>query len=638
MLEFEKKEFQIWLETMKYVRTVSGTIYEDQLKKMVQDKYKDANKEFNCSIKIIDFLNGFKLSGSSQLNGKTKFLKKHPITSEVYTIPESRKILDPILKENFEDYTYNPELYLEEYKRVNSEQITISFSDEENIKKVFELNVCNYDVDLGELNIDFSFVRNHKDNERILCGAFDIQKIVSYLKKNGNFDENFHLGSINATNVVFDGVVNLSYSDAYVAFLRVTGGLDFSGATFLKDVVVQNFTFDFSNTKKQCIDFRNVRFFANVLIRNLKFIGTTNDSCFTLEDARVSGNLEIYNTDFEHTSLYCFQMIFDKCKNAERKKVSIVNVSFEDDAHIDLIDVSLTGADVKFENIPLLPNTELCFCGVNKQSLEVCPDIRFLILNSEIVGTLKVSNVSEISMRDSHNFGRIVEASDWFDVDAEDWKNRYNKEYRTKTKGVGRTTITSKLLLAVYNNTWDEDFDSNKNNRLSLSKCYDFLLLKENFLSMGFYEFEDVAYILYMEFKPFLDSRLSGVSKGKVKKRKSTKIVYDVLYMAGKYGISPLRVCNSIFAAIALFSVLYFIIAYNAVDFSYAFGKIEIDASNIGGQVLAAFLYSLGCIVPFISQFEPLSMPIVIVSAIENFIGTFLVGYFSVAVIRKTLR
>ena len=55
-------------------------------------------------------------------------------------------------------------------------------------------------------------------------------------------------------------------------------------------------------------------------------------------------------------------------------------------------------------------------------------------------------------------------------------------------------------------------------------------------------------------------------------------------------------------------------------------------------KLLASFLYSLESIIPFVSAFEPINVGVCIATAIENAIGSFLVGYFSVAVVRKTLR
>ena len=49
-------------------------------------------------------------------------------------------------------------------------------------------------------------------------------------------------------------------------------------------------------------------------------------------------------------------------------------------------------------------------------------------------------------------------------------------------------------------------------------------------------------------------------------------------------------------------------------------------------------MFSLECVVPFVSQYERISMFVCVVTAIENAIGSFLVGYFSVAIVRKTLR
>lgn len=636
------KEVLIWLEIMRYVRTVSGTIYEDQLDKLLKQKYIEKNITVPDFADVVGFLNDKGAALALNGNASARFLTKHPITNEVYTIPESRAFLDPFIKEHTEKYDYNPSLYQSNFAYKGEAEI-YDFSAEKGVfDACFSNGVFSYDESIGEFTLDFTRLKQNDGTDCIICKNFDFYEAVEAIKdRYGKIESNFHIGGIKASYIVFDGDFNLTYSDANIGVIRFSEGLDFSGTTFLGEVLIQNAEIDFSSAENQCLDFRNARLFKSFYMRNVNFIGTTNDSVCTFEDARISEDFEIYNTDFEHTDLYCFQMIFDEVSNG--KRFYIVNTSFENDSHIDLIDVKITNADVKFENVVALPNTELCFRSevhmVNGSIKDICPDIRLGILNSEIGGVLKISNISELTLENSHNYGRIIESNGWMDVDEEDWKKRYNKKYRTKTKGMGRTTINSKLLLAVYNNQrFNRTNKTNSANKLALIKCNDFLLLKENFLNLGYYEFEDVAYILYMEFKPFFDSHLKGVSRDKLKEKKLTKVIYKLLYAVGKYGISPLRVCNSIAVAILVFSLVYFAIAFGNPQAHYAFGELRMISDTIAGQALSAILYSLACIVPFISQFEPLSMQVVVVSAIENFIGTFLIGYFSVAVIRKTLR
>ena len=105
---------------------------------------------------------------------------------------------------------------------------------------------------------------------------------------------------------------------------------------------------------------------------------------------------------------------------------------------------------------------------------------------------------------------------------------------------------------------------------------------------------------------------------------------------------------------VIVFTLLFFLVSLFSSEDAFSIGKvmlskgskINIAFANLFGvdtgkaykDFIGSFLYSLESIVPFISQFEPFNIVIILLSAIENFIGTFLIGYFSVAVIRKTLR
>ena len=73
-------------------------------------------------------------------------------------------------------------------------------------------------------------------------------------------------------------------------------------------------------------------------------------------------------------------------------------------------------------------------------------------------------------------------------------------------------------------------------------------------------------------------------------------------------------------------------------DYANAAAVENAWSSSLLLKLLVSLLYSLEGVIPFVSQFEPISLFVCIVTAVENALGSFLVGYFSVAVVRKTLR
>ena len=654
---------------MEYVRAISGTVYEDQLEQYASKqhiRYCEGKELIKGNRGIVDYLNSVVPSVDSTYQSKGRyttsdyanygFLKKHPLTGEIYTVPYTRSLLDSVLKAANPEYLYNPFLYSDTYSCNNNVDsyheidfngdLSLGFS---NIGPFF------YDPHSHELSIDFSLLQKKYNNKILVYNDFNLEKIVEHIIERYGDDSLLHIDEINAPYMLFTGRTHISFSDKFRYPPPCCKGACFAGSSFSEDVIMQNISFSFFNNRSHSgysferVDFRNARFFKDFYIRNVRFSNTTKDTILSFEDARLSGNIEIYNSEFEHACLYCFQMVFgcfNKLSNAASSETvhrfSIINVSFESDSHIDLIDVEMQNGIIRLENIPLLPATDICFCNVAKwhrmKQIEYCPDIKLLIFNCEISGVMKLSNISELSFNNSRNYSMIVEAPDWKDVDRAHWKRKYKRDYRFRSNGIGRTLINNRILLAVYNNMFNDLYDKNRDNMLDLSRAYDFVMLKENFASMGLYDAEDTAFILYMEYKPLIDTSLMSKSKDAIKPNFFTRLIYKLLYCTGKYGISPLRVLVSLALSTIIFGVIIYLVSYNHVSVSYSLGSIGVPNNSTLDQLIGSLLYSLQSMIPFTSQFEPISIPVLVVSAIENFVGTFLVGYFSVAVIRKTLR
>ncbi len=168
-------------------------------------------------------------------------------------------------------------------------------------------------------------------------------------------------------------------------------------------------------------------------------------------------------------------------------------------------------------------------------------------------------------------------------------------------------------------------------------KSEQFLILKETYNSTGRYADEDKAYVWYKRFE--LKADLEHVLK---KDPKSALWAYPTTFSKwllfdkiGLYATEPVRVLFSVGVIYTFFSLVYLILPH--------FGDTYIDTG--GGDVLAdmnevakAFYFSA---ITFLTigygEFYPVGI-IRFFASIEGYVGVFLMGYFSVAFVRKVLR
>ena len=637
-----------WIKTMQYLRTVSGTVYSDQLiaytrKMMCNYGEKDILPK---NVDIVDYLNSF----STEII-KRDFIKTHTLTGEIYTVPYMRTVLDSLIYKNDPEYIYNKYLYIDTFDR------SAVKADVRSCTPDFLDTILSFDEKRNAVAIDFS---RAKTGTELYVTDFSIEKAYSYALQKYRTDS-LCISRIIADSVIFLGDTGIGFSNEFDTIPVINEYCDFQCSVFEKDVVIQNLIFLLnSNLQTGCselLNFRNSRFFGDVRLRNIRFGNTSVDNKLSFEDARIAGNLEITNTDFEHVGLYCFQTIFgyflmqDK-EAPEQRSIILNNLRFAEDTKIDFVDVELDHGSVKIHNISLLPTMDLCFSAKEKNAVKYCPDIFVAFKNCNINNNLNISNISELIFQKTRNFGRIIADENWSDVDTAEWAKIHKEKYKKKSLGPGRTVINNKALLAVYNCC---AYYNDKNKHVtSFYKAKSFIILKENFSAQGLYDDEDTAFILYMEFKPYIDSYNKCGELSKVRARKRTALLYRILYISGKYGVSPTRIIKVLTVTVIVFTLLFFLVSLFSSEDAFSIGKvmlskgskINIAFANLFGvdtgkaykDFIGSFLYSLESIVPFISQFEPFNIVIILLSAIENFIGTFLIGYFSVAVIRKTLR
>lgn len=168
-------------------------------------------------------------------------------------------------------------------------------------------------------------------------------------------------------------------------------------------------------------------------------------------------------------------------------------------------------------------------------------------------------------------------------------------------------------------------------------KSDQFLVLKETYNATGRYGDEDRAYIWYKRFELKADLEYSLKHKPSSALWAYPKAFFKWLLFdkIGLYATEPLRVLFSVSVIYTLFSLLYLVLPFVADTY--------IDTG--GGEVLAdmhpftkAFYYSAITILTIgYGEFYPVGI-MRFFASVEGYVGVFLMGYFSVAFVRKVLR
>ena len=663
-----------WIQVMEYLRVAPGRIYPELLLEKLRYYYnlEYPRQELPAAAEedVVSFMNHCTPSGVMG-ERNNHYLKTDVLTNGIYTVPSQRVTLDAAIKSASPDYIYNPYLYIDECPLPPEPDISTQdiLADPRAYADAFI-----YDPNNRCLTMDLT--KLPRKGENLVFQDFDLNDLVAAYMEMYSVKR---LGAIHAPNTLFLGRTKLSIDD-YSVPTACSYGLCMNGSTFFGDFEMRNLTFAFApadqlpiaDYEANKVDFRNVRFFGSVSVKDIRFVGDVLDTEMSMEDARIQHSIIFFNVEFGRTNLNCFQMVVgnfvDRIAHFQEtpldapfvNSIRLSNVSADTESLFDFTDVEMQHGSILLQNITTLPDTKLCLSPVCCRSYDKntnhisCPHNYLLIQNCEIQNTLYIGNVSELSFWGTHNYDRIVGASNWGRVITT------NKHYRKKSRGMVGTMINNNLLLAVYNNQQIQCFLSSeacslkkevaeqKRNQLSYSKAYDFILLKENFHTIGLYDDEDVASVLYMEFKPFVDSTTRSYfmkPQDAPVRALIPNLLYRILYSSGKYGISPLRVVVSTGLMVLLFTLFYsiFAFAYGSDAFTLgnalnAFWMNTAQGHSPMAPLLASFLFSLECIIPFVSQFEPIHPWVCTAAIIQNAIGSFLVGYFSIAVVRKTLR
>lgn len=135
------------------------------------------------------------------------------------------------------------------------------------------------------------------------------------------------------------------------------------------------------------------------------------------------------------------------------------------------------------------------------------------------------------------------------------------------------------------------------------------LLLKGNFNELGKYDAEDEAFLMYMR-----NRKVSKISK----------LMFIILDILGSFGISPFKTFSWLVALVAC-SLIF-----------YSIHHIFSDCANVA--VLRDILYQGFANILSITGSADDCLFCSVVQLIQGYFGWFITGYFSIAIVRKTLR
>lgn len=168
-------------------------------------------------------------------------------------------------------------------------------------------------------------------------------------------------------------------------------------------------------------------------------------------------------------------------------------------------------------------------------------------------------------------------------------------------------------------------------------KSEQFLILKETYNATGRYSDEDKAYIWYKRFELKAD-----VEYAVEKNPRNALWAYPTAFSKwllfdkiGLYATEPIRVLFSVLVIYSLFSLLYLVMPLVADTYIDTGGGDLLQGLH---PVAKAFYYSA---ITFLTvgygEYYPVGI-LRLFASIEGYVGVFLMGYFSVAFVRKVLR
>lgn len=359
------------------------------------------------------------------------------------------------------------------------------------------------------------------------------------------------------------------------------GNTSFDNALFSDDDI----SFQFSHFENGVASFNNADFGNG----NLSFLNATF-SCKTL-----TFNFTDFNQGF-----VAFDYSFFGAES-----VSFIESIFQGD-FISFEDTIFTSKRVTFYKNNL-GNADISFekCNASKSKFKF---IRCKLLCHE---NFRFSNVRVLEIIDCIVDGTLV-------MDSSTDTNVYIEQISFKnTKNLGIIFLDwerIKKAIALY--AIDKPTDKYSAKRLLEEKAAQLQMLKKNFNNLGEYDIEDDAFVEYMRYNAKTQPPLRRLN-------------LNLLDWIGCYGTKPIRV----FA-----TMLVLVLAFAAI-FSGAIPFIQVSEHRLFTGYGRGLYFS---IITFFTigygDITPASWGAAVCAGVEGFLGVFFMSYFTVSIVRKTLR
>lgn len=556
-----------------------------------------------------------------------------------------------------------------------SQTVAISFYNEYNheisyvelgylpIEEIYKKINHNEPLNLNETFIENFSILDYKkkyginENENVEIKEFSASNAIFYSNSQTSFENVifkgkpvffekslFIKGTVNFENVVFEeGNVNFNsviFFNGNVSFYNanfVKGNINFKNTTWgagLKNfqyafwgngnVMFANSTFANGN-----ISFVNCSFGDGELSFKICEFGSGNidfrfavfgNTHLTFEKAKLSdGLVDFGKTEFGNAKINFNKAIFGKSE-LSFDETEIVNgkllfkqLYFEEgNVHFD--EANMPNSNLNFSR-SIFKQVHISFYKAKLQELsfKACQLNSYCDLRLSHCETL---DLSEAFIRD------IV------DISSEENPHAVSALNIFGTRLIGRIYLEWKI-----NNVYGM-IQQNKGGHYE--KAWQYNLLKQNFNELGQYNDEDAAYVAFK--REELALKKEQLKNKHWFKRilhhfilEFQKLVFDKI---GLYATSPLRVFYSIIVIWFIFGLIFVILDFLNLGKTWSSvgnpDNISIIAQTFYHSAITFFTIGYGDVFPLgISR---------LISAIEGFVGVFMMSYFTVAFVRKVLR
>lgn len=510
---------------------------------------------------------------------------------------------------------------------------------------------------LGYLDNDHIFEMLEAGKKLVFDNCYIKDFSISDFKKSKGIEtkEMFEIAGISATNAFFD-------CDAYTDFsyVKFTKDLDFDHAVFSHGSL--NFTHSLFDTAK--VDFSNCSFhshqslfqYAEFNCEILKFenssfngelVSFINASlkCETVNFKRVNfnnskvkfhfaefgdGTKTFEKMKFNGPVLDFRRVIFGKGKiDFRRSLFGSGHVTFEESeikaGKMTFRLSKFESGDISFRRMDFGPdeaNFDHIDFGSRTVSFESATAGVISISNSDVHSTLDLRIKKADTINLSESYLHSITDLNFLKIDA---LNKLNIE---GARNLG------KIIIDWRKNNVRDLILNQKTSNASIAEQFN--IIKDNFTKNGQYADEDWAYVYFKRYELAAEKE-SSLAKSRIPKFlikigfALRSLVFDKM---GLFATSPNRVFLSMLVAICLFASIY--VSFELLDLGHiinsvdAHDKLDIVDKSLYHSSITFFTIGYG-------DYYPTSWNR-LVSAIEGWVGVFLMSYFTVAFVRKILR